>query len=431
MRNLHRRRFVWAPLMAAVLALAACDDKKETEALPPPPPEDGFYLRDVAFDTLPGWAADDQAAALAALRISCARIEKRAPDAPFYTHALYAGITSDWQAVCRTMPVQDADARAFFESQFLPYEIWADPRYAETREGLFTGYYEPTLNAASETTLHPTPLYARPDDMLTINLGDFRPELKGESITGRVKGTQVVPYHTRAEIEAGALIGRAEVLALVDDPVDAFFLHIQGSGQVVHPDGTVERIGYAAQNGHKYVAIGRELIAEGLMAKEDVSMQSIRAWLEQHPDKAADLMNKNPSFIFFQRLADNGPLGAEGVVLTPNRSLAVDRRRIPYGAPVFIDAAPPEGDVRIQQLMIAQDTGGAIRGAVRGDFFWGAGDEAAHKAGLMKSRGHAWLLLPRGLTLPDDVRWKADMPDAQQDAQNAKDTPATPLQVKE
>lgn len=427
MRLLSRRCLIWAPLFAAVLALSACDDKKETGALSPPPPEEGFYLRGVMFDTLPGWAADDHAAALTALRISCARIEKRAPDAPFYTAAPYAGMTVDWQAVCRTLPINDVDARAFFESQFVPYEIWADPRYPETREGLFTGYYEPTLTAATEETLHPTPLYARPDDMLTVNLGDFRPELKGESITGRVKGNQLVPYHTRAEIEAGALIGRAEVLALVDDPVDAFFLHIQGSGQVVHPDGTIERIGYAAQNGHKYVAIGRELIAEGLMAKEDVSMQSIRAWLEQHPDKAAELMNKNPSFIFFQRLSDAGPLGAEGVVLTPHRSLAVDRRRIPYGAPVFIDAQPPEGETRIQQLMIAQDTGGAIRGAVRGDFFWGAGDEAAHKAGLMKSRGYAWILLPRGLALPDDIRWRADMPAAEKE--NA--APAAPAQLKE
>lgn len=394
-----------APLFAVLLTLAGCEDKKETEALPPPPPEDGFYLRHTSFDALPGWAGDDHAAALAALRVSCARIEKRPADAVFSAQAPYAGKTSDWQNLCRTVPADDADARAFFESQFLPYEIWADAKYDSTREGLFTGYYEPTLTAATPESDKATPLYARPDDMITVNLGDFRPELKGESLSGRVKGNQLVPYHTRAEIEAGALVGRAEVLALVDDPIDAFFLHIQGSGQVVHPDGRIERIGYAAQNGHKYVAIGRELIAEGLMAKEDVSMQSIRQWLEQNPDKAADLMNKNPSYIFFQRLADAGPLGAEGVVLTPHRSLAVDRRRIPYGAPVFIDATPPEGETRIQQLMIAQDTGGAIRGAVRGDYFWGAGDAAAHKAGLMKSRGYAWLLLPRGVELPDDIRW--------------------------
>jgi membrane-bound lytic murein transglycosylase A len=318
----------------------------------------------------------------------------------------------DWQALCRTLPPDAADARAFFESQFTPYEVWADPRHPETREGLFTGYYEPQLRAAAEDDGKATPLYARPDDLITVNLGDFRTELKGETISGRIKGVQLVPYHTRAEIEAGALTGRAEVLARVDSPVDAFFLHIQGSGQVVQADGSITRVGYAAQNGHKYVAVGRELIARGALSSEEVSMQSIRAWLEQNPGDAQGLMNANPSFIFFQRLGDAGPLGAEGVVLTPHRSLAVDRRRIPYGAPVFIDVPEPEGEGRLSKLMIAQDTGGAIRGAVRGDYFWGAGETAAHKAGLMKSRGHAWLLLPRGVALPDDVKWRADMPRA-------------------
>jgi membrane-bound lytic murein transglycosylase A len=403
------RRFLFAPL-AAFLLLAACEDKKQPAELPPP--EDGFYLRAATFDALPGWAADNHAAALETLRVSCARIARRPADAPFFAQVDYAGSMKDWQALCLTLPEDAAAARGFFETQFTPYEIWADPRHPQTREGLFTGYYEPQLRAAAPDDEKATPLYARPDDLITVNLGDFRPELKGEAISGRVKGTQLVPYHTRAEIEAGALIGRAEVLARVDDPVDAFFLHIQGSGQVLHADGSIDRIGYAAQNGHKYVAIGRELIARGAMAREDVSMQSIRVWLEQNPDDAQDLMNANPSFIFFQRLTDAGPLGAEGVVLTPHRSLAVDRRRIPYGAPVFVDVPEPEGAGRLSQLMIAQDTGGAIRGAVRGDYFWGAGEEAAHKAGLMKSRGYAWLLLPRGVTLPETVLWRPDMPPA-------------------
>ncbi|MDP2206460.1 MAG: MltA domain-containing protein [Alphaproteobacteria bacterium] len=409
MPNVFSRRFLFVPLVALLL-LSACEDKKQPAELPPP--EDGFYLRAAGFDALPGWAADDHAAALETLRVSCVRINKRPADAPFFAQIDYAGSMKDWQTLCLTLPENAADARAFFESQFIPYEIWADPRHPQTREGLFTGYYEPQLRAAAPDDEKATPLYARPDDLITVNLGDFRPELKGEAISGRIKGTQLVPYHTRAEIEAGALTGRAEVLAQVDDPVDAFFLHIQGSGQVVHADGSIDRIGYAAQNGHKYVAVGRELIARGAMAKEDVSMQSIRAWLEQNPDEAQDLMNANPSFIFFQRLGETGPLGAEGVVLTPHRSLAVDRRRIPYGAPVFMDVPEPEGAGRLSQLMIAQDTGGAIRGAVRGDYFWGAGEEAAHKAGLMKSRGHAWLLLPRGVTLPETVSWRADMPPA-------------------
>jgi len=413
------RRCFWAAPMLALLMLAACEGEKKPAELPPP--EDGFYLRATSFDTLPGFAADDHAAALAALRISCARIEKRPADAPFFALMDYAGRMSDWQAVCQTLPAAPEDARAFFESQFTPYEIWADPRHPQTREGLFTGYYEPQLREAAAEDENAVPLYGRPDDMITVNLGDFRPEWKGESITGRVKGAQLVPYLTRAEIEAGALTGRAEILAKVDSAIDAFFLHIQGSGQVVRQDGSIERIGYAAQNGHKYVAIGRELIARGIMTKENVSMQSIRSWLEQNPAEAQGLMNQNPSYIFFQRLGADGPLGAEGVVLTPRRSLAVDRRRIPYGAPVFIDAEAPQEPAadaaaqaapppRITQLMIAQDTGGAIRGAVRGDFFWGAGDDAAHQAGLMKSRGYAWLLLPRGVALPEAVRWRADMP---------------------
>lgn len=396
-----------APLLALVL-LAACEDRKKPAEVPPP--EDGFYLRAASFDALPGWAADDHAAALVALRISCDRILKRPAGAPFFTQIDYAGSMQDWQAVCRTLPQDAGDARAFFETQFKPYEIWADPRHPKTREGLFTGYYEPQLRAAGADDAKAVPLYGRPDDLVTVNLGDFRPDLKGENISGRVKGAQLVPYHTRAEIEAGALTGRAEELVRVDSAIDAFFLHIQGSGQVVFADGSVERIGYAAQNGHKYVAIGRELIARGELTREEVSMQSIRAWLEKNPDEAQALMNANPSYIFFQKQGAAGPFGGEGVVLTPHRSLAIDRRRIPYGAPVFIDVENPEGEGRIAQLMIAQDTGGAIRGAVRGDYFWGAGEDAAHKAGLMKSRGHAWLLLPRAVALPEDVIWRDNMP---------------------
>lgn len=420
--RVQRRPYFLAPVLALFL-LAACDDKKQ-QPVEVSPPEDGFYLRSVDYTALPAWGADDHAAALDTLRVSCARIEKRAADAPFFAQVDYAGRVQDWQKICAGMPVvatdgadenaavSTADARAFFEAYFTPYEIWADARHPSTREGLFTGYYEPQLREAAADDDNATPLYARPDDLITVQLGDFRPDLKGEAISGRIKGTQLVPYLTRAEIEAGALTGRAEVLARVDNPVDAFFLHIQGSGQVVKADGSLARIGYAAQNGHRYVAIGRELIARGALEKENVSMQTIRAWLEQNPDAAQDVMNANPSFIFFQDLGENGPLGAEGTVLTPHRSIAIDRRRIPYGAPVYIDVAPPEGDTRIAQLMIAQDTGGAIRGAVRGDYFWGAGDEAAHKAGLMKSRGFAWLLLPRGLALPESVLWRADMPPA-------------------
>lgn len=394
-----------------LLLLASCKaDKKDTV-------EEGFFLKPVAFNALPGWTGDDMADVLPAFAKSCARIARRDAAQDFFAAMPYAGTYADWQQVCAAMPTDPALSAAYFETYFTPYEIWGDVKSPQSREGLFTGYYEPMLTAVdvaltqSATEAAGTPLYMRPDDLVTVDLGAFRPALKGEAITGRVTDGKLVPYYTRAEIEKGALAGKSYEILHVTDPVDAFFLHIQGSGQVTMPDGSVKRVGYAAQNGHKYVAIGRELIADGHMAKEDVSMQSIRAWLEENPDKAQALMNKNPSYIFFRPLEGDGPLGAEGVALTPLRSLAVDRRKIPYGAPVFLDVAAPDSpdrEMRIKRLMIAQDTGGAIRGTVRGDFFWGAGDEAAEKAGLMKSRGYAWLLLPKTVTVPADVLWHAD-----------------------
>jgi len=400
--------------LLGILALASCKADQKQEAA------EGFFLKPASFASLPGWRADDMADVLPALARSCARIEKRAAEEVFFSAMPYAGSYADWQAVCAALPSDAGAAHAYFETHFTPYEIWADVKNPVSREGLFTGYYEPVLTAAPPPAAQTgdglaapqgTPLYRTPDDLVTVDLGAFKPELKGQSITGRVTAGKLVPYYTRAEIEQGALGGKAYEILHVTDPVDAFFLHIQGSGQVVMPDGSIRRVGYAGQNGHKYVAIGKELIDAGYMKKEDVSMQSIRAWLEQNPDKAQDLMNKNPSYVFFRPLDGDGPLGAEGVALTPGRSLAVDRKKIPYGAPVFLDISAPDpaaDATRIKRLMVAQDTGGAIRGTVRGDYFWGAGAAAAHNAGLMKSRGHAWLLLPRSVTVPPDVLWHAD-----------------------
>lgn len=394
---------------ALCLPLAAC-----LPDAPPPAAEDGFYLRATTYDTLAGWAADDTAAALTALRLSCARIERRAADAVFSAAAPWAGQTGAWQDACAALPAEDADAetaRAYFETHFTPYEIWADAALPQSREGLFTGYYEPLLRAvppdAAAENAAAVPLYARPDDLVSVNLGDFRPDLKGETLWGRVTDGRLVPYHTRAEIESGAALPVEKEIVRVDNAVDAFFLHIQGSGIVEMPDGSNVRVGYAAQNGHPYFAIGRALIDRGVLTRETVSMQSIRAWLEQNPDDAAAVMNLNPSFIFFHVLEQAGSLGAEGVVLTAGRSLAIDRRRLPYGAPVYIDAEEPDGGPRLQRLMVAQDTGGAIRGAVRGDFFWGAGDTAAQKAGAMKSRGYAWLLMPKTVVPDETVVWRA------------------------
>jgi membrane-bound lytic murein transglycosylase A len=223
--------------------------------------------------------------------------------------------------------------------------------------------------------------------------------MKGERIAGRVIDGRLRPYEDRARIEGGALKGRDLEMVWVDDAVDAFFLHIQGSGRVVMEDGSVMRVGYAGQNGHPYVAVGRELIARGVLTKENVSMQSIREWLRANPGEAAGLMNKNPSFVFFRPLDGEGPQGAQGVALTPGRSLAVDRSFVPYGLPVWLDAQDPlDGAARLRRLMVAQDTGGAIRGPVRGDVFWGHGDDAELRAGKMKSPGRYHLLIPRTVT---------------------------------
>lgn len=242
------------------------------------------------------------------------------------------------------------------------------------------------------------PLLQRPADLVAVELGGFRDSLKGERIAGRIDGNRLVPYETRAEIDAGALGDRARPLVWVDDPIDAFFLHIQGSGKVALDDGSAIRVGYAGQNGHVYFAIGRELIRREVLTRETVSLQTIRAWMEANPAEAEPLMHLNPSYIFFRELDRGGPVGAQNVILTPQASLAIDRSLLPLGAPMWVDVQDPLApETRWRRLMIAQDTGGAIRGPVRGDVFWGAGAEAEARAGVMKSRGRYWLLLPAGV----------------------------------
>jgi len=389
--------FLFLPLLLAACAMPAESVKKKEET---------FFLKPTVFTALPGWQQDSVGEILPALEKSCARIAKKEADKTFGPTDI--GTYAEWQETCEKLPTDAANARAYFEENFTPYEIWGD----KGREGLFTGYYEPMLNGSlKKSKKYNIPLYARPADLISVNLGDFKEALKGESIMGRVKKDKLVPYYTREEIEEGALKKSKKVI-YVDDAVDAFFLHIQGSGQVKMKNGKVLRVGYAAANGRAYYAIGQELIKRGALTKENVSMQSIRQWLEENPDKAEEVMNLNQSYVFFNKLEGDGPLGAEGVALTPHRSLAVDRKKLPYGAPVFVDAAAPEGEGRIQKLMVAQDTGGAIRGAVRGDYFWGAGENAAHNAGIMKSAGQSYVLLPKAVKVSEKLQpktwWQAE-----------------------
>jgi membrane-bound lytic murein transglycosylase A len=371
----------------ACVALAAC------ETTPPPP---HLVLTLARFADLPGWSADRQGEGLVALQRSCTRI-LTLKDTQTVGPTGYAQPVATWRGPCeqalRLDASDDAAVRAFLEQNFVPFAASDNDR----GDGLFTGYYEPELRGSrAPDARYKVPLHGRPADLVTVDLALFKPEWKGQRITGRLDNGTLKPYPTRAEIEAGALRNARSEIVWVDSAVDAFFLQVQGSGRIVFEDGSVVRVGYAAQNGHPYVAIGRELIARGALTRENVSMQSIRAWLAANPAEAADVMNLNPSYVFFRTLNGDGPLGSEGVVLTPGRSLAVDRAFLSMSLPIWLDAEDPlDPASRLQRLVVAQDTGGAIRGPMRGDVFWGHGADAAERAGRMRSAGRYWILLPR------------------------------------
>ena len=402
MRDLIRllaERRAW-PLLGC-LGLLACAAEPERPEASTPEPIPHFELRPIAFEQLPGWRADDPREALSAFRRSCQPLARGDAATPMGTLPLF-GTLDDWQRICADVTGAGAAyaerARAFVEERFRPYLVvdGDDP------EGLFTGYFEPLLNG-SRTFGAPytVPLYRPPDDLLRVDLGRFNPELSGYAIYGRVTGREFVPYHSRRDIESGALEERGLELLWVDDPIDKFFLQIQGSGQVRLEDGSLIRVGYAGQNGHPYHAIGRDLIEIGALTREELSLPAIRSWLEAHPQEAVQIMARNRSYIFFEEHPElapaDGPLGAQRVSLTPGRSLAVDPRYIPFGVPVWLDTtAPwPEGVGPLRRLMVAQDAGSAIKGAVRGDVFWGAGTRAEAIAGHMKSRGRYAVLLPK------------------------------------
>ncbi len=369
---------------------------------PPPaePPPDRLDLIPASFSDLPGWSRDTLAEALPALRRSCARRLANPSQS-----AGFAGTGLDWRPFCqralRLGAGDHAGLRTVAEEELRP----ALASNNGVPEGLFTGYYEPELRGSrSRSVRFRVPLYRNPGDILRIDLGDFSPDLAGRKFGARRVGNRLEPYWDRAAIEGGALARRGLELVWVDDPIDAFFLQIQGSGRVSLAQGGALRVGYAGGNGHAYYAIGKELIARGV-PPADVSMQSIRRYLLDHPSEADAIMNKNPSFVFFQKLDGEGPLGSEGVALTPGRSLAVDRTFFPMGLPVFVAATAPhvdptQVDQPFERLLVAQDTGGAIKGPVRGDVFWGHGAEAAEIAGRMKNRGRLWVLVPKGLGLP-------------------------------
>jgi len=354
--------------------------KGATAVTPSAPP-----LQAATWGELPGWRDDtDLRAFWNAYLASCKALLAR-PQA------------AAWQRVCelsRSVDGGDAAAvHAYFEQHFAPYAL-VEPD--GNREGLITGYYEPLIRGSRlRRSAGQVPVLAVPSDLLTIDLSEVAPELRNLRLRGRLQGNRVVPYYSRAEID-GQTKSPAQILLWADDPVEFFFLQIQGSGRVSLPDGKTVRIAYADQNGHPYRSIGKVLIDRGALLPGQASMQGIQAWARAHPEQLSGLLDANPSYVFFREMPDDGlgPLGALGVPLTAGRSIAVDPRQLPLGAPVFLATTEPNATRPLDRLVVAQDTGGAIRGVVRADFFWGYGAEAGQQAGRMKQSGRMWVLLP-------------------------------------
>jgi membrane-bound lytic murein transglycosylase A len=381
-----------------VLALAGCQVAPPV-VTPPAGPPHAVFTR-TSYAALRGWSDDRVAAAWPAFRVGCKTLVARARTADV------------WRSVCdQAATIDGRDDQAvtrFFEAHFTPYRITASDG---ADRGLVTGYYEPLLRGSrTRSDAFAAPLYAPPDDLLTVDLAELYPELKGKRVRARLDGRRVVPYWTRAEIEAGKAQTQGKALMYVSDPVDAFFVQIQGSGRVALDDGTTVRIGYADQNGQPFRSIGRVLIEREELTAGEASMQGIRAWGRAHPEQLPGLLDENPSYVFFREVpppapgtleaAIDGPIGSLGVPLLAQRTIAVDPRSVPLGAPVFLSTTMPLSDAPLERLVLAQDTGGAIRGPIRADFFWGFGDEAGQQAGRMKQQGAMWLLWPTGAPPP-------------------------------
>ncbi|TCP14918.1 membrane-bound lytic murein transglycosylase A [Crenobacter luteus] len=396
--------------------LAACS------TTPTAPPKATVDYRPAALSAIPDWGRAQQLDSLTALRQSCKALARK----------------PQWSDTCRdaaALDAADGDAvRRFFETRFTAWKIEDQARDT----GLITGYYEPLLAGSRvKSARTPYPVYGVPADLVTLDVGaaernaaqlvvrraagnklavvpgksepsageyrlvpaDFKPDARTTRLRGRVAGDRVLPYYSRAELEAGQGLAGAPVLAWVEDATELFFLQVQGSGRIQLEDGSFLRVGYAEQNGHGYQSIGKVLIERGELTVADASMQGIQAWIKAHPERRQELFNQNPSYVFFRPLADtgSGPLGALGVPLTDGYSIAIDPRYVPLGAPVLLSTTWPLSSEPLVRLMHAQDTGGAIRGAVRADFFWGFGSEAGLYAGRMKQQGRLWILLPNGV----------------------------------
>ena len=304
-----------------------------------------------------------------------------------------------WKSACTAANTirmtSNADINAYYKKYFTPYKA-TNSDGSDT--GLITGYYEPLLNGSRKKSVQtPYPLYRQPNDLISVELGDVYPDLKFKRVRGKLVGNKLLPYYTRAEIETDPSPLQGQEFIWIDDIIDVFFLQIQGSGLVQLDNGEQVHVGYADQNGYTYNSIGRLLVERGELTLEQASMQGIKNWARNNLDKLRELLNSNPSYVFFRELPAGlpGPLGALGVPIIAQRTMAVDPKYIPLGAPVFLSTTQPNSNVPLKRLMMAQDAGGAIKGGVRADLFWGSGNEAGRQAGAMKQKGKVWVLLPK------------------------------------
>ncbi|HEX8624395.1 MAG TPA: murein transglycosylase A [Allosphingosinicella sp.] len=381
------------PPLAAMVLLASCVPKQDRPAPPvpqpppaaealqpaPPKPPTAALLGVSPGPPLPPIGEAEAARALEAFRISCPALVKRT-DASGLTRP------EDWQEACEVATLgRVASAAGFFAEHFELVQVGDGTAFV-------TGYFEPEI--AGSRTRQPgfeVPVYRKPPDLVEVDAATA--EAAGTPRRGRLENGVIVPYFERSEIEAGALADRGLEIAWAADEIDFFFLQIQGSGRLRSPDGSVIRIGYAAQNGREYVGIGKLMKDRGLLGPGQTTMQGIVAWLRANPEEGRAIMRENKSYIFFQELTGPGPLGALGLPVTGRATVATDPKYVPMGAPVLLELDRTEAN----GLWIAQDTGGAIKGSNRFDTFWGAGAEAARIAGGMQGRGRAYVLVPKGI----------------------------------
>lgn len=377
-------------LLFVAAVLAGCATRPPAVMPSPPPPEPGATPRLLPdrWSSLPGWQTDALAEAWPAFRKSCSVLMRR----------------DGWQQACERAtavdPAVGGEVRAYFEQQFTPWQVVNADASAS---GLITGYYEPLIRGSRKAAgRYRYPIYGVPDDLLTIDLGEQYPQLKGLRLRGRLEGRKVVPYYDRHDLDTGVATLAGREIAWSDDALDLFFLQVQGSGQVQLENGERLRVGYADQNGHPYRSIGKALVDRGELTVGQASLEGIKAWAKRNPDKVRALLDHNPSYVFFRELpaSSDGPIGAMGLPLTAGRSVAIDPRTVPLGAPVFLATTYPSSEQPLVRLMLAQDTGGAIKGGVRADVFWGFGEEAGRQAGCMRQQGRLWVLLPNGVAPP-------------------------------